>query len=231
MKLKRSYAMITGAGKGIGRAVAAALMERGARVFGISRTKADLESLKSQYEEKFDYAVGDVTDGGFLKSVEGKFEGVEILVNNAGFGILRPVEEMTVEEFKSVIETNLNAVFAVSKLAIPSMIRRNGGVIINISSLAGRNAFAGGTAYCASKSGLNSLTECMMLDLRKHNIKVMNISPGTVVTGFSHKSHWSEEKRAAYPTADDIAQIVIDALELPDRCLVSKFEVRPTNPR
>lgn len=231
MNIEGTHAVVTGAGRGIGRAIAKALMDNGAQVLGISRTKPELGSLKREYREKFDYAVGDITDGAFLEGIRDKFKGVGILVNNAGFGIFKPVQEMTVKEFKSVIDTNLNGAFAVSKLAIPGMVKKNSGAIVNISSLAGENAFEGGTAYCASKFGLNGLTECMMLDLRKHNIKVINISPGTVLTESSDKSGWPEEKKAAHPTADDIAQIVIDALELPDRCLVSKFEIRPTNPR
>ncbi len=231
MELKDKYSIVTGAGKGIGRAIAMALMENGSRVFGISRTASDLESLKSEYSDKFDFAVGDITSQEFLNSIEDKFIGCDVLINNAGFGIFKPIQEMDVEEFRSVIETNLVGVFSVSKLAIPSMIERDCGAIVNISSLAGINSFEAGTAYCASKFGLNGLTECMMLDLRKHNIKIINISPGTVITDFSGKRNsWLEERKATYPHSDDIAGIVIDALTMHDRCLVSKFEVRATNP-
>ena len=230
MDIKGKYAVVTGSGKGIGRAIAIALMDNGAKVFGISRTASDLESLRKKYGEMFDFAAGDISDAAFLKSIARKFDKVDILVNNAGFGIFKPIQEMTFDEFTSVIDTNLTAVFAMSKMAIPAMIKKNSGVIINISSLAGQNALAGGTAYCASKFGLNGLTECMMLDLRKYDIKVLTISPGTVITDFSDKGSWSPERIATYPTAEDIGQIVIDALNLPDRCLVSKYEVRPTNP-
>ena len=230
MQIKDSYAVVTGAGKGIGRAIAKTLMGNGARVFGFSRTEADLRSLKDESEGVFDFAVGDVSDSRFLESIKEKFRDVDILVNNAGYGTFKPVQEMAVEEFRSIIETNLIGVYAVSKLAIPAMIENNSGTIINISSLAGKNAIEGAAAYCASKFGLNGLTECMMLDLRKYNIKLINISPGTVITDFTDKSNWPPQKRERYPSADDIAQIVIDALNLPDRCLVSKFEIRPTNP-
>jgi 3-oxoacyl-[acyl-carrier protein] reductase len=230
MELKGKYAVVTGAGKGIGRAISEELMDEGVRVLGISRTKSDLESIKREYEKKFDYAVGDITDSDFVKSIAGKFDDVDILVNNAGFGLFKSVQDMSVAEFRSVIETNLIGLFAVTKLAIPTMIEKEYGAIINISSLAGQNTFERAGAYCASKFGLNGLSECMMLDLRKFNIKVVTVSPGTVITNFSNKQEWSEERKSTYPSAGDIARVVIDALELPDRCLVSKYEIRPLNP-
>ncbi|MCP4633196.1 MAG: SDR family NAD(P)-dependent oxidoreductase [candidate division Zixibacteria bacterium] len=230
MKLKDKYAIVTGAGKGIGKSIAIALMENDVNVFGISRTKSDLESIKEKYSKIFDFAVGDITDMIFLNSIKSKFQDADILINNAGFGIFKPFQEMETDEFRSVLETNLIGSFSVAKLAIPYMIKNNHGAIVNISSLAGQNTFERGSAYCASKFGLNALSDCMMLDLRKHNIKVITVSPGTVITDFSDKGGWNKERIESYPTADDIAQIVIDSLKLDDRCLVSKYEIRPTNP-
>jgi 3-oxoacyl-[acyl-carrier protein] reductase len=229
-QLKDKYAIVTGAGKGIGRAISIALMENEVRVYGISRTESDLKSLKDEWGGKFDYGVGDITDSAFLNSISGKFKGLDILINNAGFAIFKPVQELTGEDFRSVIATNLIGVFDVSKLAIPHMIEKKSGIIVNISSLAGQNAFENAAAYCASKFGLNGLTECMMLDLRKFNIKLITISPGTVITDSSSRREWPDERKATYPSAADIAQVVIDGLRLPQRCLVSKFEIRPTNP-
>ncbi|MBD3169335.1 MAG: SDR family NAD(P)-dependent oxidoreductase [candidate division Zixibacteria bacterium] len=231
MPIDGKYAVVTGAGKGIGREIAKALMDNGAKVFGFSRTLSDLKSLKDEYAGKFEYAVGDVTDSSFLESIKNKFENIDVLINNAGFGIFKPVQDMTVDEFRSVLDTNLTGLFAVTKLAIPPMINKKSGIIINISSLAGQNTFEKAGAYCASKHGLNGLTDCMMLDLRKFDIKVITISPGTVITDFSSKDGWTEERKNTYPQASDIGQIVVDALNMPERCNISKYEVRATNPQ
>jgi len=162
---------------------------------------------------------------GFFEFVDRELGQIDIVVNNAGVGIFKSAAELSVEEWQKTLDTNLSGVFYCSKEAL-QRIRNRGGYIINISSLAGKNAFAGGAAYNASKFGLNGLSEAIMLDHRNENVKVSYILPGSVATEFSSSSGGEKWKIAA----EDIADIVLMLLKTPARTLISRVEVRPSKP-
>jgi 3-oxoacyl-[acyl-carrier protein] reductase len=156
------------------------------------------------------------------------FGGLDILINNAGIGRFGNVADMSTEAWTSIVSTNLTGVFFTTRAALPHLKRRGGGWIINISSLAGSNPFAGGAAYCASKAGLNAFTEALMLEVRYDNIRVSTIAPGSVQTGFSGSDQAGAEWKLS---ADDVAEVVTDLLSHPARSLPSRVELRPSRPK
>ena len=164
-----------------------------------------------------------------VEATVARFGGLDFLVNNAGVGVFSEVAEMTPEQWSRVIDTNLTGVFNACHAALPHLRRRGGGFIVNISSLAGKNAFAGGAAYCASKSGLNAFSEALMQEVRYDNIRVSYVMPGSVATGFAG----NEETRGAdwKSSPDDVAEVVLDLLRHPARSLASRVELRPSKPR
>ena len=163
--------------------------------------------------------------GDFFAFATQKLGGLDILVNNAGVGVFAPVEQLTPDQWHRMIDLNLSGVYYCCHEAIPRMKAVGGGYIINISSLAGKNPFAGGAGYNASKFGLNGFTEAMMLDHRKDDIRVSYIMPGSVDTQFTHGAP------AAWKIApEDIAEVVVALVALPQRTLVSRVEIRPLKP-
>ena len=173
-----------------------------------------------------------------MARAEALFGGLDILVNNAGIGLFNPVDEISPEEWDAVIGTNLTGCFYCLRAAVPRMKRRGGGYIFNISSLAGKNAFAGGAAYNASKFGLNGFSEAAMLDLRYENIRVSYILPGSVETDFGHpggKRQPGEKRERSRRSAwmiepEDVAQAVLDLLRTDPRIMISRVEMRPSQP-
>ena len=163
-----------------------------------------------------------------FRFVDQNFGGLDVLVNNAGVGVFRPVSEISVEEWKRTIETNLHGAFYCFREACFRFGTRGGGYVINISSLAGKNAFAGGSAYNASKFGLNGFSEAAMLDVRSENVKVSYIMPGSVATEFGHGTDLGSDWKI-WP--EDIAEIVRTLLKTPARTLISRVEVRPSRPK
>jgi 3-oxoacyl-[acyl-carrier protein] reductase len=159
--------------------------------------------------------------------VDGELGGPDILVNNAGVGVFKSTAELTVEDWQKTLGTNLSGVFYCCREALSRFKIRGGGYIVNMGSLAGKNAFAGGAAYNASKFGLNGFSEAMMLDHRYDNVRVTQIMPGSVDTEFSPGSAKADWKIAP----EDIAEIVLMLLRTPERTLVSRVEVRPSKPR
>jgi 3-oxoacyl-[acyl-carrier protein] reductase len=150
------------------------------------------------------------------------------VINNAGVGVFANVADMTPDQWSEVIDTNLTGVFNVCHAAIPHLRRRGGGTIINISSLAGKNAFPSAAAYCASKSGLNAFSEALMQEVRHDDIRVSYVMPGSVATGFSSGD---PSKGAEWKTApEDVADVVLDLLQQNPRSLASRVELRPSKP-
>lgn len=233
--LQGRCAIVTGGTRGIGFAIAAALAEAGASVAICGRNERELEravtELKTKSKSKVVGAPADVSDSSqvsrFFEFVDSELGALDILVNNAGVGKFRSVADMTVEEWHSMIDTNLNGVFYCCHEALPRLKKRHGGYIVNISSLAGKNPFGGGAAYNASKFGVNGFSEAMMLDHRYDDIKVSYVMPGSVDTQFGSGSTGAEWKIAP----EDVAAIVLMLLKMPARTLVSRVEVRPTKPR
>lgn len=231
-------AIVTGASKGIGRSVASALLREGAKVAicardgeRLERTLADL--AKSAGERQVVGRRADVSNPHevhqFFEFADQELGGLNILVNNAGIGLFRPAAELSIEEWNRLIGTNLSGAFYCSREALQRLKGAGGGSIINISSLAGKNAIAGGAAYNASKFGLNGFSEAMMLDHRYDGVRVSYIMPGSVETEFAGND---SEGRATWKIApEDIAEIVLDILRKPARTLISRVEVRPSRPQ
>jgi NAD(P)-dependent dehydrogenase (short-subunit alcohol dehydrogenase family) len=234
--LRGKVAVVTGSTKGIGYAIAEALARAGADVVVSARNEGEVREAARRLEEVGEgRAVGvacDVRRHEDVRRLIGaavELGGVDILVNNAGVGIFGTVDGMSPEEWHAIIGTNLDGVFFCCHEAIPRLRERGGGWIINIGSLAGRNAFAGGAAYNASKFGLLGFTEAMMLDVRHDDIRVTCIMPGSVATHFNN--HDPSDADAWKIQPEDIAQIVMDLIAMPARTLPSKIEVRPSRPR
>ena len=239
MDLAGKTAVVTGGTKGIGRAITESLVRSGANV-SISARNADeieraVDELNALGVDRQGRAVGFVCDvrdyaqvKPFLAGTVAQFGGVDVLVNNAGIGIFAPVESLSVEDFRAVIETNLCGVFYCCHEAIPLMKKRGGGYIINISSLAGTNAHPRMAAYNASKFGLNGFSEALMQEVRHDNIKVSYIMPGSVNTEFGGDEPSDEQSWQLRP--EDVARVVMDLLSYPDRALPSRIEIRPSRP-
>lgn len=235
MNLGKKTAVVTGGSKGIGYAIAERLVQNGADVFICARDKGELKKAIQDLSRR-GRVEGEVCDVRsedqvriMLAECERVFGGVDILVNNAGMGYFgKTVEEMSGDEFRQTLETNLFGVFYACHYAVPLMKRRGGGYIINISSLAGQNAHPKMAAYNASKFGLNGFSEALMQEVRHDNIKVSYICPGSVNTHFGGDPPSGDQAWQLQP--EDIAQVVIDLIEIDSRALPSKIEIRPSKP-
>lgn len=234
--MKERVAVVTGGTRGIGRAIAEALVSAGASVAITARSENDVASAVSQLNEigpgRAAGYVCDVRDYDQVKPMFAKIAadlgGVDILINNAGIGIFAPVESMDVADFHAVLETNVFGVFHCCHEAIPLMKQRGGGYIINISSLAGTNAHPQMAAYNASKFGLNGFSEALMQEVRHDKIKVSYIMPGSVNTEFGGDEPSDQKSWQLQPA--DVALAVMDLLQQPERSLVSRVEIRPSRP-
>jgi NAD(P)-dependent dehydrogenase (short-subunit alcohol dehydrogenase family) len=232
--LDRKVAVVTGGSRGIGLAIAEALLHQGASVVISGSSSAHLDSAKKELASQSGRVTAVQADVRRYDEVEAlmatavqDFGGVDILINNAGVGVFKPVAETTVEEWHRVLDTNLSGVFYCCHAAIPHMKRRGGGWIINISSLASKNAFVNGGVYCASKSALNAFSETLMQEVRYDGIRVAYVLPGSVNTGFGGLSNTKSEW-ALMP--EDVALAVVDLVAFPDRSLPSRVEIRPAQP-
>jgi 3-oxoacyl-[acyl-carrier protein] reductase len=236
MDLNGKVAIVTGGTKGIGRGVAEALVGEGVNVCISARSRHEIdETIRDLRLLKSGNATGIVSDVCNYSQVKPLFEltvsefgGLDILVNNAGIGLFQTVEEMSPEDFRSVIETNLFGVFYCCHEAIPLMKQRGGGHIINMSSLAGVNAHPRMAAYNASKFGLNGFSEALMQEVRHDNIKVSYIMPGSVNTEFGGDEPSEDQAWQLQPA--DVAKVVIDLLRQDSRALASRVEIRPSKP-
>jgi 3-oxoacyl-[acyl-carrier protein] reductase len=225
-------AFITGGSKGIGYATAETLLKAGYQVTITSRNSQEVQAAASQLGQGARGEVCDVRDFAAVQSsidahVQA-FGGLDVLFVNAGVGNFAPVQDMTPEQWSEVIDINLTGAFFSVKAAVPALSRSKGYVIL-LSSLAGKNPFAGGSAYNASKFGMNGFSEAIMLDLRPLGIKVSQIMPGSVATNFGGHTPYAD-KDAWKIQPEDLAQVVLDLLEMNPRTLPSKIEVRPAQP-
>jgi 3-oxoacyl-[acyl-carrier protein] reductase len=229
-----AVALITGGSRGIGRAIAIRLAKLGASVAicgrdtqAIDATAAELRKAGSPVHSQ----IADVSRSADVTALIDKTQAalgpISILINNAGIGLFGPAHEKTEADWDRVLNTNLKSAFLVSRAVTPSMIQRGAGDIINISSLAGRNAFAGGGIYCASKWGLQGLSACMAEDLREHGIRVSIICPGSVATGFSSGSARSPKDPAKVLSPEDVAHAVEMIVTQSPQSFLSEIHLRP----
>ena len=229
--LDGKIALVTGGNRGIGRGIVEALHREGATV---TLTARDPKAAAAAAKEVGPRARGvgcDVRDFDQVRRVFGdvgrESGGLDILVNNAGVGLFAPVADTSPEDWRTVIETNLNGPFYCSHEAIPLMRKRGGGYIFNISSLAGKNPFVNGAAYNASKFGLNGFSEALMMEVRYDGIRVSYLMPGSVNTEFGRGSA-AKQGWALQP--EDVGEVVLDLLRSPSRALYSRVAMRPSQP-
>src|SRR6266571_5181798 len=206
MELRGASALVTGAGRGIGRAIARRLAQAGAGVTVVARTASELDSL-----------VREIAAAG-ARAVEAHGR-LQILVNNAGIGQQAPVADTSDEDWERVLDTNLTAVFRLTRAALPHLVR-GGGHVLMISSLAGQNPIAGMAAYCASKAALDHFARCLMLEVRQQRVKVTTIAPGSVATGFGGEREESSWKLQP----EDVAETILDLLRARDDAHSSRVE-------
>jgi 3-oxoacyl-[acyl-carrier protein] reductase len=220
----RPVAVVTGASRGIGRAIAKRLAERW-EIVAVARSGDELGSLRREIEG----AGGtcrpvqlDITDAAAVERALGGIE-ADVLVNNAGVGVLRPLLELSLEDWHTMVGVNLDALFYVTRVLLPGMIHRRAGFIITIGSLAGRNAFVGGACYAATKHAVVGFSESLMLEVRDAGVRVSTIMPGSVATDFGHP----KSDTSWMLTAEDVADAVWFTLHQPENALISRVEMRP----
>jgi NAD(P)-dependent dehydrogenase (short-subunit alcohol dehydrogenase family) len=235
--LRGKVAIVTGGSRGIGLATSTRLLAEGASVAitgldesrlddarrtlsGAGRAQPRLLAIRADMRQKAD------VERMIAATIE-QFGGLDVLVNNAGVGAFAAVADTTDEQWHRILDTNLTGVFYACRAAIPAMRARGGGWIINVSSLAGKNAFTGGGAYCASKAALNAFSEVLMQEVRYDGIRVSYVMPGSVATEFSPGGTSGADWKLA---ADDVAQVIADLLAHPARSLPSRVELRPSMP-
>ncbi len=236
MELKGRVVLITGAGHGIGRALAHAFAAAGAKVALLGKTKKNLLDVQKELKDSGVPTVvlaADVSDEGAVSravaAAEQQLGPVDVLVNNAGIFVLAPVEKLDTLAFDRTIAVNLRGPFLMSRAVLPGMKSRKRGHIVNISSTAGRRGFAGGGAYCTSKFGLAGLTEAMRYEARTSNVRVTCVYPSTVNTGLVKKAGMDlVPERAIQP--EDVANAVVSLVAMDDRAMTTALEIWQTNP-
>jgi 3-oxoacyl-[acyl-carrier protein] reductase len=236
ISLRGKVILVTGGTRGIGRAIARRLLEEEALVAICGRSQASVEQavqeLRSETGGKVEGKAADVRNreqtADLFRFLDAELEGLDVLVNNAGTGLFGAVRDLTLEQWRETIDTNLSGAFFCSREALFRFETKRSGHIVIISSLAGKHAFAGGAAYNASKFGLNGFTEALMQDVRSEGVRVSCVMPGSVATGFGGDEMTGAEWRI-WP--EDIAEIVVAILRMPPRTLVSSVEVRPSKPK
>ncbi len=237
INLKNKNALITGAGKGIGKAVAIALAKEGVNIVLIARTQADIDEVAQEintYDVKTLALTADVAD---INSVNlaiekaiASFQTIDILINNAGIAAFGKFLELEPSEWERIIQVNLMGVYYVTRAILPNMIERQTGDIINISSTAGLNGNALTSAYSASKFALLGLTDSLMQEMRKHNIRVTALTPSTVATDMAKELNLTDGNPDKVMQAEDIAELLIAQLKLNRRVFIKNSSIWSTNP-
>lgn len=239
MELQNKKAIITGAGKGIGKALAIALAKEGVHLGLIARTTADLETLQhqlgSEYGIKVHIASADISEQSEATSAVSKLieelGSVDILINNAGIAKFGTLADMDPADWERIIRVNLMGTYHVTRAALPHMLEQQSGDIINVASTAGERGFATGSAYCASKFALLGMTESLMQEVRKSNIRVVALTPSTVNTELAVNTGLKigDEDRMMQP--EDVAELALATLKLPKRVFVKTAGIWTTNPQ
>lgn len=237
INLKNKNALITGAGKGIGKAVAIALAKEGVNIVLIARTQADIDEVAqeiSTYGVKTLALTADVADinsvNFAIEKAIASFQTIDILINNAGIAAFGKFLELEPSEWERIIQVNLMGVYYVTRAILPNMIERQTGDIINISSTAGLNGNALTSAYSASKFALLGLTDSLMQEMRKHNIRVTALTPSTVATDMAKELNLTDGNPEKVMQAEDIAELLIAQLKLNRRVFIKNSSIWSTNP-
>ena len=223
----KPIALVTGASRGIGRATALRL-SGDHDIIAVARTAPDLESLKAEIEQgggKCRVIVLDLADHDAIDRVLTGLD-CDVLVNNAGVGPIKPMLELTADEWHRIVDVNFSALFHVTRAILPGMVRRMRGHVIIVGSIAGRSAFVGGTAYAASKHAVAGFAECLMLEVRDQGVKVSTINPGSVATAFSRRP---DESWMLSP--EEVAETIAHIISTPHDVLVHSVEIRALSPK
>ena len=225
--MKKGLAVVTGASRGIGRAIAVRLA-KDFDILAMARSRGALEELAREIEAVGSHCTVAVADVADPAAVAKALNGVdaEVLVNNAGVGPIKPMLELTPAEWHSIVDVNFNGLYHVTRALLPRMIARRRGHVVVIGSIAGRSGFVGGTAYAGSKHAAMAFAECLMLEVRDHGVKVSIVNPGSVATEFSHRSDPSWMLSAA-----EVAESVAHVIDTPPDVLVHRLEIRALTPK
>ncbi|MCW4470807.1 3-ketoacyl-ACP reductase [Flavobacterium sp. MFBS3-15] len=237
--LKGQSAIITGAGKGLGKAIALELAKNGVNVGLIARTEADLKAVAEEVnsidaELKVVYAIADITDNGMLTEaitlIKNELGAIDILVNNAGVGKFGKFLDLTVEEWENVVKTNVFGAYYATRALLPEMKERRSGDIVNISSSAGLKGAPLTSAYSASKFGLIGMSESLMQEVRKDNIRVFTMTPSTIATDMAKDLNLTDGNPETTLQPEDFAELLVGHLRLPRRAVVKDVSLWSTNP-
>lgn len=235
--MKREVSVVTGASRGIGKAIAVKLAMEGHDVALFGRDKEKLESVQKEISKLGVDSlifVGNVADEKFvnesISKVIEKFGKVDHLINNAGVGIFKKFVDSSLDDFKLQMDANVYGVYNFTRAVIESMIERKSGSVINIASMAGKSGFKFGTTYSATKHAVMGFTRSLMLEVREFDIRVAAVCPGSVVTDMIMNTPIQPKSQEKVLGAEDVAEMVSSIIKLPSRALVSEIEIRPNNP-
>jgi 3-oxoacyl-[acyl-carrier protein] reductase len=237
MDLAQSVCVVTGGSEGIGRATALALARRGARVAICGRSADRVTEVLHEIVKEQPDGVGAVCDvrsetsiNQFQRRVKERLGTVDVIVNNAGLGYFALLGELTGAQINEMLDVNVKGMLLVTRAFLPAMLERRSGHIVNVSSLAGRNGFVGGTAYTATKHAVLGFSKSLMLEVRDFGIRVTAICPGSVDTSFFAKAGTTVNNAERLLKPEDVADTIVAALQLPDHAMVSELDIRPTTP-
>lgn len=236
--LKGKAAIVTGASRGIGRAIALALAREGVNVMLAARDQQRLQRVAEETRQnrvEADSLSADMRDEAQIKNMIAatvkRFGRLDILVNNAGLGYFKPVSDLSTAEWDEMFGVNLRGVFLATREALPHLRQAGESFVVNVASLAGKNTFANGAGYTATKWGLRAFAQCLMLEERKNGLRVLTICPGSVATDFGaapSREQRNEKRNIIMP--EDVADGILAALKLPQRSMISEIDIRPSNP-
>jgi len=236
MELKGRVVVVTGGSTGIGRAVATRFAEEGCRVAVCSRSEETLREAEAAIRAAGGEALAVVADvgreddvGRLRDEVAARLGPASILVNNAGIGVFGSILDLGTADYDRVFDTNVKGVFLCTRAFAPDMVEAGDGVIVNVASIAGKNHFAGGSIYAASKHAVLGMSKCAMLDLRSKGVRVLAICPGSVATPFFDGTGRTPDP-AKVLSAEDVAETVLHAVRMSDRGTLSEIEIRPVDP-
>ncbi len=218
--------LVTGASRGIGRAISLRFAREGYEVIGVARKQAELDALAAEIRGEGGTCRTVVLDVADPKAVAAKLDGigVDVLVNNAGVGTIKPMMELTQQEWHRMIDVNVNALFHVTRAVLPGMFARRSGHVCTIGSVGGRSVFPGGTCYGGTKAFVNSWAENLMIEVRDHGVKVSVVMPGAVATEFNGNEPGEKDAWKLMP--EDVADAVAQVVLTPPNVLIHRLEVR-----